>query len=47
MAKSLVIPSWSDKVTVLSIFLESSLNFLSNNFKKYNKIEYGQGEKWC
>jgi len=34
-------------MTVLSIFLESSLNFLSNDIKKHQKIEYSQGEKWC
>jgi len=27
-------PTWSEKITVLSTFLESSLNFLSNNLKK-------------
>jgi len=27
--------------------LESSLNFLSNDIKKYYKINYSQGEKWC
>jgi len=32
---------------VLSTFLESSLNFLSNNIKKYNKILHSQGEKRC
>jgi len=32
--KLFVKPSWSEKVTVLSTFLESLLNFLSNNLKK-------------
>jgi len=32
--KSLVKPTWSKKMTVLSTFLESSLNFLSNNLEK-------------
>jgi len=27
-------PTWSEKMTVLSTFLESLLNFLSNNIKK-------------
>jgi len=30
-------PTWSEKMTVLSTFLESSLNFLSNNLKKFYK----------
>jgi len=34
-------------MTVLSTFLESSLNFLSNNLKKHYKIWYSRGEKWC
>jgi len=34
-------------MTVLSTFLESSLNFLSNNLKKHYKIWYSQGEKRC
>jgi len=32
-------------MTVLSTFLESSFNFLSNNLKKLLKIWYSQGEK--
>jgi len=32
-------------MTVISTFLESSLNFLSNNLKKHYKIQYSQGEK--
>jgi len=40
-------PTWSEKMTVLSTFLEFSLNFLSNNFKKDYKIWYSQGEKRC
>jgi len=35
----------SEKITVLSTFLESSLNFLSNNLKKHYKIRYNQGKK--
>jgi len=31
-------------MSVLSTFLESSLNFLSNNIKKHYKISYNQGE---
>jgi len=34
-------------MTVLSIPLKSSLNFLSNILKKHYKIWYSQGEKWC
>jgi len=34
-------------MTVLSTFLESSLNFLSNNMKNYHKIWYSQEEKRC
>jgi len=34
-------------MTVLSTFLESSLNFPSNNMKKHHKIEYSQEEKQC
>jgi len=30
----LVKPTWNKKMTVLSTFLESSLNFLSHNLKK-------------
>jgi len=33
-------------MTVLSTFLESALNFLSNNFIKHYKIWYSQGDKW-
>jgi len=43
--KSPVKPTWSDKMTILSTFLESSLNFLSNDTKKHFKIEYSQEEK--
>jgi len=32
---------------VLSTFLESSLNFLSNSLEKHYKIWYSQGEKRC
>jgi len=38
-------PTWSKKMTVLSTFLESSLNFLSSNPKKHYKVWYSQGEK--
>jgi len=31
-------PTCSKKVTVLNTFLESSLNFLFNNMKKYSKF---------
>jgi len=34
-------------MTVLSTFLESSLNFPSNNLEKHYKISYSQGEKRC
>jgi len=34
-------------MTVLSPFLESSLNFLSNNLKKHFKTCYSQGKKQC
>jgi len=34
-------------MTVLSTFLESSLNFLSNGIKKHFKVTYSQGEKRC
>jgi len=40
--KSLIKPIWSEKMTVLSTFLESSLNILSNNLKKHYKIWYSQ-----
>jgi len=36
-AKSHLKPIWSEKITVLSTFLESSLNFLSNDIKKTTK----------
>jgi len=36
--KSTVKLTWSEKMTILSTFLESSLNFLSNNLKKHYKI---------
>jgi len=42
--KSPVKPTWSEKMTVLNTFLESSLNFLLNNLKKHYKIWYSQGE---
>jgi len=35
--------TWSKKMTVLSIFLESPLNFLSNNLK--NTIKFGTVRK--
>jgi len=41
--KSLVKLTWGEKMTVLSTFLEFSLNFLSNNLKKHYKIWYSQG----
>jgi len=34
-------------MTVLTTFLNSSLNFLSNNLKKHFKIWYSQREKRC
>jgi len=40
-------PTWNKKMTVLSTFLEFSLNFLSNDMKKYYKIGYSQREKRC
>jgi len=37
--KLLVKPNWSEKITVLTLFLESSLNFLSNpNLKSTTKF---------
>jgi len=45
--KSPVKPTWSEKITVLSTFLKSSLNSLSSNLKKHYKIWYSQGEKRC
>jgi len=38
MTKSLVKPHWNNKITILSTFLESSLNFLFNNLKKHKKF---------
>jgi len=34
--------TWSKKMIVLSPFLKSSLNFLSDNLKKHYKILYSQ-----
>jgi len=45
--KSPVKPTWSDKMTILSTFLESSLNFLFDNLQKHYQIWYSQGEKRC
>jgi len=45
--KSLVKPSWSEKMTVLSTFSEFLLNFLFNNIKKTMKFWYSKGEKRC
>jgi len=36
--KSLVNPTWTAKMSVLSTFLESSLNSLFNNLKKHYKV---------
>jgi len=36
--RSLVKPTWSEKMTVLSTFLEFLLNFLFNNLEKHYKI---------
>jgi len=36
--KSPIIPTWSKKMTVLSTFLKSSLNFLPSNLKNHYKI---------
>jgi len=36
--KSPVNPTWSEKITVLRTFLESSLNFLSTNLKNTTKF---------
>jgi len=36
--KSPVKPTWSEKITVLSTFLESPLNFLSDNLKSTKKL---------
>jgi len=35
-------PTWSEKMTVLSTFLESSLNFLSNDIKKTTRFGTGR-----
>jgi len=43
--KSPLKSTWSEKMTVLSTFLESPLNFLYNDIKKSYKIWYSQGEK--
>jgi len=42
--KSPVEPTWSEKMTVLSTFLEFSLNFLFNNLKKIvqNLVQSGR-----
>jgi len=45
--KSPVKLTWSEKITILNTFLESSLNFLSNNMKSHYKIWYSHGENWC
>jgi len=45
--KSPVNLTWSKKMTNLNKFLESSLNFLSNNLEKQYKIWYSQGKKRC
>jgi len=45
--KSFVKLTCSEKMTVLSTFFKSSLNFLYNNLKKHYKICYNQGEKRC
>jgi len=45
--KSPVKSTWSGKMTVLSTFLETSLNVLYNNLKKPYKIWYSQGAKRC
>jgi len=37
-AKSPLKTTWSEKMTVLNTFLESSLNFLSTTLTKYYKI---------
>jgi len=36
--KSPVKPTWSEKMSVLSTFLESSLKFLFNNLKNTSKV---------
>jgi len=40
-------PTSSEKMTVLSTFLESSIYVLSNNLKKHYKIWYSQWQKRC
>jgi len=42
--KSPVKPTWSEKITVLDLFLEYTLNFLSNNLKNTTKFD-SQREK--
>jgi len=37
--------TWSEKMIVLSTFLESSLNFLSDNLKKHYKNLVQSGRK--
>jgi len=37
--------TWTEKMSVLSTFLESSLNFLSNDLKKDYKNKSGKREK--
>jgi len=32
-------PTWNEKMTVLSTFLESSLNFIPNNLKNTTKFD--------
>jgi len=43
--KSLVKPTWNGKMTVLSTFLESSLNFLSSDTKKSGTVSEKNGVK--
>jgi len=43
--KSPVKPTCAKKITVLSTFFKSSLNFLFNNSKKHYKIWYSPVEK--
>jgi len=45
--KSHVKPTWSANMTVLRIFLEFSLNFISKDIKKHYKMRKSQGGKWC
>jgi len=42
--KFLVKPTWSEKRTVLSTFLECSLNFLSNNLKRIPNLVQLEGK---